>query len=492
MIDLNVIDAAPVRYDLDEIVRRLRATAETWVPGMFPNGRRQGHQWRLANIQGAPPRTSGSCVIELRGDRAGDWHDFDGNQGGGPLSTLENGVHLSDRPLFAYAADMVGWTPTAPARQGPPPAAKPERDASREIAFIQSHAVPITGTPAEAYLQRRGLSVPADADLLFHPDLTHWETRTGFLGMVALVRDAAGKVTALHRTYLSDDPVHPGTVTKAAVEKPRMMLGRTGGGAVRLAPLGPPGVLGLCEGIETGLAVMLACPGLPVWAALSTSGIEQALLPPEAKHVVLLADHDASGAGMRAAEAAAAKFRFEGRRVCIARPPRQGDDFNDMLQRDGAEAIAALVYATMRENRDPPPPPDQTGRHLPIGFVEPHTPLPIARADEGNLNYATIRAWGLILAANRSPWLYRLGTIPSWVVPDDDGRPSAVTVREERFRYPPGRPCGSAMAPGKFSASRPDGMGAGQSRQAGRGMPHPVPGLGRRRPPTRNPQHRQF
>ena len=85
MIDLNVIDAAPVRYDLDEIVRRLRATAETWVPGMFPNGRRQGHQWRLANIQGAPPRNSGSCVIELRGDRAGDWHDFDGNQGGGPL-----------------------------------------------------------------------------------------------------------------------------------------------------------------------------------------------------------------------------------------------------------------------------------------------------------------------------------------------------------------------------------------------------------------------
>ena len=133
---------------------------------------------------------------------------------------------------------------------------------------------------------------------------------------------------------------------------------------------------------------------------------------------------------MRAAEAAAAKFRLEGRRVCIARPPRQGDDFNDMLQRDGAEAIAALVDATMRENRDPPPPPDQTGRHLPIGFVEPHTPLPIARADEGNLNYATIRAWGLILAANRSPWLYRLGTIPSWVVPDDDGRPSAVTVRE--------------------------------------------------------------
>jgi len=437
MIDFNIIHAAPVHYDLDVIVRRLRATAETWVPGMFPNGRREGHQWRLANIQGAPPRNSGSCVIELRGDRAGDWFDFDGNQGGGPLSTVENGVHLSDRSLYAYAADMVGWTPAAPVRQEPPPmVAKPERDVSREIAFIRQHAVPIPGTQAESYLRGRGLTVPTDTDLLFHSDLTYWETRTGYAGMVALVRDAAGEVIALHRTYLSEDPDQPGVVIKAAVSKPRMMLGRTGGGAVRLAPIGPAGVLGLCEGIETGLAVMNACHGLPVWAALSTSGIEQALLPPEAKHVVLLADHDASGAGMRAAEAAAAKLRLDGRRVSIVMPPRQGDDFNDMLQRDGANAIAALVDVSMRVMPEPPPPPrDQTGRHLPIGFVEPKGPLPVARADEGNLNFATMRAWSLLLAANRSPWLYRLGTLPSWVVPDDDGRPSAVTVREERLRH---------------------------------------------------------
>ncbi len=437
MIDLNVIDAAPVRFDLDEIVRRLRATAETWVPGMFPNGRREGHQWRLANIHGDPPRKSGSCVIELRGDRAGDWHDFDGDQGGGPLSTLSHGVHLSDRPLFAYAADMVGWSPAAPARQGPPVAAtKPERDSSREVVFILEHALPVADTSVEAYLTGRGLTVPAGADLQFHPDLTHWETKTGYPGMIGVVRDVAGAVIALHRTYLSDDPVQPGVVQKATVTKPRMMLGRTGGGTVRLGPIGPAGVLGLCEGIETGLAVMNACPGLPVWAALSTSGIEQALLPPEARCIVLLADHDASGAGLRAAEAAAAKLRFDGRDVSIALPPRRGDDFNDMLRRDGADVIAALVDASMRKKPEPPAPPrDQTGRHLPIGFVEPKAPLPVARADEGNLNFATMRAWSLLLAANRPPWLYRLGTLPSWVVPDDDGLPSAVTVREERLRH---------------------------------------------------------
>jgi hypothetical protein len=312
LIDLNDATVAPSRYDLAAIVQRLRDTAHAWVPGLFPNGRRQGDEWRLANIAGAPPRRSGSCVILLRGERAGDWHDFDGGEGGGPLSTLAHGTGLADRALFAHAAEMTSWTGEGPPRQEPPPPApKPERDAAREIAFILEHAQPIQGTAAERYLQGRGLAVPEGADLLFHPDLANFETRAGYPALVGLVRNLAGEVVALHRTYLQEDG--DGAVRKAAIPKPRMMLGRTGGGTVRLAPIGPHGVLGLCEGLETGLAAMAACPGLPVWAALSTSGVEQALLPPEARRAVIFADHDASGAGLRAAEAAAAKLRLEGR-----------------------------------------------------------------------------------------------------------------------------------------------------------------------------------
>ena len=103
-----------------------------------------------------------------------------------------------------------------------------------------------------------------------------------------------------------------------------MMLGKTGGGAVRLAPLGESGVLALCEGIETGLAVMTACPGLAVWATLSTSGLEQVQLPAQAKRIIILADHDASGAGLRAAETTARRLRAEGREVAIALPPEAG------------------------------------------------------------------------------------------------------------------------------------------------------------------------
>ncbi|WP_198370259.1 DUF7146 domain-containing protein [Roseomonas rosulenta] len=433
MIDLNDAATAPARYDLEAIVQRLRDTAHAWVQGLFPNGRRLGDEWRLANIQGAPPRRSGSCVIMLRGEHAGDWHDFDGGDGGGPLSTLAHGTGLADRALFAHAAGMTGWTGEGPARQEPPSAPKPERDASRDISFIREHAQPIQGTAAERYLVSRGLVVPDGADLLFHPDLANFETRAGYPAMVALVRNLAGEVVAVHRTYLQDDGE---AVRKADIPKPRMMLGRSGGGTVRLAPLGPHGVLGLCEGIETGLAAMLACPGLPVWAALSTTGLEQAVLPPEAKRVVILADHDASGAGMRAAEAAAAKLRLEGREVSIALPPREGDDFNDMLQSDGAAVVATLVDAAMRRGSavEPASAP-KIGRHLPLGFTEPAAPLPTLRADEGDLARAVDRAWTVLLASNDPPWLFRFGGLPTWVAPDDEGRATPAIVTDERMRH---------------------------------------------------------
>jgi hypothetical protein len=74
---LNLNDAQPIRpgerFDLDVVVSRLRDTAEQWVPQHFPNGRRVGDEWRLANITGHPPRKQGSCVIALTGDHAGDW-----------------------------------------------------------------------------------------------------------------------------------------------------------------------------------------------------------------------------------------------------------------------------------------------------------------------------------------------------------------------------------------------------------------------------------
>jgi len=67
-------------------------------------------------------------------------------------------------------------------------------------------------------------------------------------------------------------------------------------------------------------------------AALSADGIKNLVLPPEASHVAICADNDASGTGERAAHDAAARWLIEGRRVRIALPPEVGTDFNDLLR----------------------------------------------------------------------------------------------------------------------------------------------------------------
>jgi DNA primase len=105
-----------------------------------------------------------------------------------------------------------------------------------------------------------------------------------------------------------------------------MMLGPCRGGAVRL---GEPGaVLMVGEGIETCLAAMQAT-GNAAWAALSTSGLRSLDLPPAFRDLIVLADGDEPGEA--AAQDCALRWKCEGRRVRIARPP-QGMDFNDLLK----------------------------------------------------------------------------------------------------------------------------------------------------------------
>jgi hypothetical protein len=175
-------------------------------------------------------------------------------------------------------------------------------------------------TLVQVYLRSRGIRIGIPASIKFHAGLNH---RTGGIrpAMIALVtRGRDNRPIGIHRTYLARDG-HG----KAPIEPNKMMLGPCRGGAVRLAKTGDPLMIG--EGIETCLAAMQAT-GHGAWAALSTSGLRALDLPPAVQDVIVLADGDPPGEA--AALAAAARWRHEGRRVRIARPP-EGADFNDVL-----------------------------------------------------------------------------------------------------------------------------------------------------------------
>jgi putative DNA primase/helicase len=200
-------------------------------------------------------------------------------------------------------------------------------DARRQAAALEiwKSTLPANGTLAETYLAGRAITLPIPERLRFHNVLVHTPTGTGTPAMVALVTGVDDNPLAVHRTYLSRDGSG-----KADLDPPRMMLGACRGGGVRLGRIRHDHWLAVGEGVETTLSVMQAC-SLAGLAALSADGLRNLALPPEAKLILLCADHDESGVGQSAVHAARNRFRAEGRRVRIIVPPDRGSDFNDLL-----------------------------------------------------------------------------------------------------------------------------------------------------------------
>ncbi len=241
--------------------------------------------------------------------------------------------------LDAVARDVLGgaWTPPTA-----PDAGKAQQDrATRQDAArrLWMGSTPCANTPASLYLQRRGIGhVTASAALRYRGDCRHPEGGR-WPALVALVQDAARQPIAAHRTFLTLDG------RKARVDPVKASIGPVWGGAVRLdpAPLDPAAALVIGEGIETAASAGLLM-GLPAWAALSAGNLARGvLLPLDVRHVVIAADHDAGPRqpGQDAAQAAAARWRGEGRTVRIATPDVPGNDFNDLLQDRARRAAEA-------------------------------------------------------------------------------------------------------------------------------------------------------
>ena len=176
-------------------------------------------------------------------------------------------------------------------------------------------------SPVAAYLAGRGITVNPPPSLRWAPALRRRDGTDG-PAMIGRIDSIDGELIGIARTWLTRD------AAGSWCRLDRAMLGRAAGGAVRLAPAYDTLMIG--EGIETCISAMQAC-ALPAWAALSTSGMTGLMLPATLRRIIILADHDASGAGERAAYAAADGWLADGRQVRIAMPPQPGTDFNDVL-----------------------------------------------------------------------------------------------------------------------------------------------------------------
>jgi phage/plasmid primase-like uncharacterized protein len=250
-----------------------------------------------------------------------------------PLQALLMLEDQSGFPLQAresQADDVIAASPSRPTH-------RMEEDRARKTAWARrlwSTCQPLQGSPAEAYLRSRGITVEPGPALAFHSALRHPATKRFHPALIAAVTDGGGRISGIHRTFLLSN----GT-GKADVFPAKMMAGVCMGRCVRF---GRPGetsghILAIGEGIETSLSVRQAT-GLPVWAALSLSNMDRVPVPQDGsvREIVLLADADEAdrAAADDIRERAAEAYGQAGFTVRIARPP-EGTDFNDVLRAAG-------------------------------------------------------------------------------------------------------------------------------------------------------------
>ncbi len=268
-------------------------------------------------------RGKGSLVVHVGGARRGTWYDHEAGEGGDALALVAHLQGVPMREAYRWALAWLGLVggggrPAEPHRPVAPP--QPQRvpaetaDLARRI---WREAVPAAGTLAEAYLASRGLALPADAPLRFHPACPRGAERLP--AMVAAMTDPeTGAPCGVHRTFLRLDGAWK------AEGQAKMMAGRAG--VIRLVPdedvtLG----LGIAEGIETALAVMQRTGWRPVWAASSAGAIRRFPVLPGIEALTIFADTGEAGIG--AANACAAQWIAAGREARILAPPH--DDWDD-------------------------------------------------------------------------------------------------------------------------------------------------------------------
>lgn len=332
-------------------------------------GQRAGSYYMARNPTRNDARP-GSFWVRIQGTGIGVWSDEatgDGaSQGGG------NGQHKGDifglisyikgvpfRDAMTWARDFLGRERmtsealrnarrfVANSREGEEARFQKQLAHNRRVAF--SHWLKasdkLTASPVESYLRTRGIELSALArppGPLRFGARRHIEANVTLPAMLALITGPNDEPWAVHCTFLAPDGTGKADVTPVRKIWPsfaggviRLARGETGLSHKAAAAQGLRDTLVLCEGVEDGLSIALACPEFRVWAVASLGNLGRVTLPECCADVIVAADNDW---GKRQAaellDKGVAALERQGRRVRIARS-HIGKDSNDALRSNG-------------------------------------------------------------------------------------------------------------------------------------------------------------
>lgn len=343
--------------DIADIVRGLNAQIVPLCQQLLPHGRKVGNEWEVGSLQGEPGR---SLKVHLSGGKAGWWKDFAGSTQGDAIKLIAGVLFNGDnREAVKWARGYLGYDVMDQAafklkqKELAARAAAVEKKQEAEDQQTRDQALRIflsgqsnlIGTPVEYYLRGRAIRFDRlpkpPGSLRYVPALWNREKNQRMPGMVAsIVRPGDGGVVAVHRTWLTQRG--DSSWVKADLADPKMSYGKFSGGFIPLnrgrsnkpfseAVKGE--ILVISEGIEDGLTSVMARPDLRTICAVSLANMLKIPLPEAIVEVVIAGQNDAMGSDADATlQKVVDRFRRDGKRVRVAKPPAGVKDFNDLIR----------------------------------------------------------------------------------------------------------------------------------------------------------------
>lgn len=325
-----------------DLAQRLGRQAESVCRHYLSNGHKQGHYWQVGDVRNCAGRSMFVRLHDSARGPAGKWSDAATGEHGDLLDVIRESLGLLD---FAEVADearrFLSLPHPEPASTRPPRGTPPISGSAEAARRLWRIAQPITGTLAETYLRRRGITdLQGTGALRFHPNC-YWRpehegpTET-WPAIIAAVTDLDGDITGAHRTWLARDGSG-----KAPRDPPRKAMGDLLGNAVRFGKA--QDVIAAGEGIETILSLRQLLPQMPMAAALSAGHLAAFLFPAHLRRLYIVRDNDPAGDSARdrlVERALAAGIET------ITLSPMMGD-FNEDLTSCGLDALRARLHGQL-------------------------------------------------------------------------------------------------------------------------------------------------
>jgi hypothetical protein len=323
----------------------------------------------------------GSRIVNISGNEAGKWYDFESGKGGNIYNLVMEERNCSFKDAYEYVRDFTGIdkkiisfnsnekhnadkiSDGSRSLNAIDKEKQDKQDKIERIKILYDRSERISSNSIEGkYLKSRGINIDKSADLR-RSGMFDKETCKTYPAILAFARDSESKITGLQAIYL-----HGNSYKKADIAVNKRSMGIIAGSFVSLNSFAkdvnnqtrPCMVTIIAEGVETGLSIKEALMDrrnvvkysekVNILCSLGVSNIKN-YKPQIGERLIIAADHDGdTSKTVEIIERAKIDIEKRGAIIMVVRPD-SASDFNDVLKNGGSREIADIIGKKLEEIR---------------------------------------------------------------------------------------------------------------------------------------------